>query len=142
MDGKKCFKCGIKKPLRLFYRHPMMGDGHLGKCKSCAKKDVRANRAANLAYYREYDRLRYQPKPRRKGEGRTITLARWRNKNRDKVSAHNKVARAVRAGKLKKLPCVVCGNSRSHGHHDDYTKPLEVRWLCAAHHREVHDKQF
>lgn len=37
---KKCFKCGIEKPLDAFYVHPQMGDGHLGKCKDCTKKDT------------------------------------------------------------------------------------------------------
>ena len=39
---KKCFKCGVEKPLTEFYVHPKMGDGHLGKCKDCTKKDSAA----------------------------------------------------------------------------------------------------
>ena len=38
MDKKKCFKCGKVKDLTLFYKHKMMNDGHLGKCKECTKK--------------------------------------------------------------------------------------------------------
>ena len=37
---KICFKCSQIKPLTDYYKHPQMGDGHLGKCKECTKKDV------------------------------------------------------------------------------------------------------
>lgn len=44
---KKCFRCGIEKPLSDFYVHKQMGDGHLNKCKVCTKGDT-AKRAAIL----------------------------------------------------------------------------------------------
>jgi len=45
---------------------------------------------------------------------------------------------AIRSGKIKRLPCERCGTLPSEAHHDDYTKPLKVRWLCKKHHTELH----
>ena len=48
---------------------------------------------------------------------------------------------AIRSKKLFKEPCEVCGTDKNiHAHHDDYLKPLNVRWLCAVHHKQWHDK--
>jgi hypothetical protein len=56
----------------------------------------------------------------------------------EKFAARSILQSAVRRGKIKRLPCVVCGDRNSHGHHTDYGKPLEVVWLCRKHHRERH----
>jgi len=41
METKKCFKCGVVKSIDSFYTHTQMADGHLNKCISCTKKDVK-----------------------------------------------------------------------------------------------------
>lgn len=43
-----------------------------------------------------------------------------------------------RRGKLLQQPCEVCGNPNSQKHHDDYSQPLIVRWLCRDHHLQFH----
>jgi ribosomal protein S27AE len=54
-------------------------------------------------------------------------------------SVHGKVARAKQKGELTVQPCEVCGTTDNiMAHHDDYTKPLDVRWLCPKHHRQFH----
>jgi hypothetical protein len=45
---------------------------------------------------------------------------------------------AVKKGIIKRTPCVLCGSiKRLHGHHSDYSKPLDVVWLCHKHHHMV-----
>ena len=44
---------------------------------------------------------------------------------------------ALRQGKITREPCMVCDDLASEMHHPDYSKPLEVVWFCAAHHREL-----
>jgi len=47
--------------------------------------------------------------------------------------------RAIKQGRLMKLPCEICKTDVDvQAHHDDYNKPLDVRWLCRKHHREHH----
>jgi hypothetical protein len=65
---------------------------------------------------------------------------RRRQKERHPVqeAARAAVYNAVKRGSLVRLPCEVCGEPKSQGHHDDYSKPLSVRWLCRTHHDEHH----
>lgn len=129
---KRCFKCGSVKPLTDFYKHSKMADGHLGKCKTCTKSDVTKHRAGN-DHVREYDR--------RRGSRQTPEDARrYRQANPKKYKAQTWVNNAVRDGRLVKPEvCEECpGTLQIEGHHDDYDKPTEVRWLCSRCHSLWH----
>lgn len=129
---KKCFKCNKIKSLTFFYKHPQMPDGYVNKCKECNKKDVKENRSAKLSYYRSYDKIRgnrQTPEYREK----------WRKDNLAKYQAKVLMSNLLRSKKITKGSCEECGTIESvHGHHDDYLKPFDVRWLCAAHHSQWH----
>ena len=51
---------------------------------------------------------------------------------------HRMVAYHLRKGNMTRQPCSVCGRADSHAHHDDYSRPLDVMWLCPVHHKERH----
>ena len=151
---KKCFKCGIVKPLNKFYRHSGMIDGYLNKCKECTKKDVKKHYRTNKQHYKEYERERNQKPERKKYRAKKNKAWRlghpersaeikknWMENNDLKRKAHNAVSNAVRNGKLIKMPCQVCGNPKSEAHHHDYSKPLDVVWLCDFHHKQEHMKE-
>lgn len=155
MDGKStdkvCFKCDRRLPLTDFYKHPQMGDGHLNKCKECTKRDVSENYRGNLDHYKAYERSRLHDPKRvsaRREHGKRLWReqpdkirghrSRWAAKNGHKRAAQITMGNAIRDGKLKRQPCERCGSLRAQGHHEDYSKPLEVMWLCPKHHGERH----
>ncbi len=55
-----------------------------------------------------------------------------------KIKARRKLNTEIRAGRIKRGKCAICGAPRAHGHHPDYSKPLEVLWLCEPHHKAMH----
>ena len=134
--SKTCFKCSRFLPLEQFYKHKMMGDGHLNKCIDCAKKDEHARRLSKIDEIRAYDRARAKTKERRKQAAEI--LKRWRASDSRIAAAHRAVARAIKSGNLIKLPCEVCAENKSEAHHDDYNKPLDVKWYCSVHHKARH----
>ena len=133
---KECFKCKTIKPLTEFYKHSKMADGHLGKCKVCAKNDVNLHRSENLDRIREYDKERSKL-PHRIKLATEVTKA-WRAEDTRRQTAHSAVARAIKNGVLTRMPCERCGAVKSEGHHEDYDKPLEVMWLCTPCHKQRH----
>lgn len=138
-SSKICFKCGKRKALEKFYRHHQMLDGRLNKCIECAKADAAAHRSANIEKVREYDRERAK-QPHRIKQAAEVARA-WRQEDKRRARAHSAVARAVRSGQLERLPCSVCGDPKSHAHHEDYDRKLDVTWLCASHHKHHHQAQ-
>lgn len=54
-----------------------------------------------------------------------------------KVDARVKASRAAKKGILTKTPCA-CGSTATEGHHEDYSKPLEVVWMCRQCHCALH----
>lgn len=101
------------------------------------------------ACQREGNRERYSRDPKR-GAAKRMTYydtvkayaynKRWRSENREKKNAHSAVEYAVKTGKLARPNyCEACRKvGPVHGHHEDYSKPLEVEWLCVACHRAIH----
>ena len=133
---KRCRTCGRRKPLSAFYAHPDMADGHLHSCKECRKAYARsrigpASRAA--------DRRRYRRSKSRR-EQIHAQARRWIASNPKGRRAHNIVASAIQRGLLVRGKCEKCGAQKVHAHHDDYRRPLAVRWLCALHHVQAHQE--
>ena len=56
-------------------------------------------------------------------------------------AARNYLNRLIRKGLVTRLNCEICGSNKNiEAHHDDYARPLEVKWLCRVHHDEHHHK--
>jgi len=113
-----------------------MTDGLLGKCKDCARRDALQHRNRTIEKARAYDRERSKLPHRvalhADGSRRRRAL------NPERHRAHQQLRRAVKKGIVKRLPCSVCGSQKSIGHHPDYSKPIDVVWLCQPHHAAVH----
>lgn len=134
---KICFKCQQQKVLKDFYAHERMSYGHFNKCKECAKKDTAAHREKNIDKIRALDRKRSK-KIKYKKQRATIVNATRKN-HPEFAKAHNAVRTAIIKGALKRMPCEKCGSTlKIHAHHDDYFKPMDIKWLCATHHRARH----
>ena len=135
---KMCFKCGKTKSVDGFYVHPEMSDGHLGKCKECARRDVIEHRNLNIERIRAYDRER--GKLPRRVKANTARNKVRRRENPQQYKAQGAVSNAVRDGRLEKPEkCQSCGaRTRLCGHHADYSQPLQVAWLCYVCHKSEH----
>lgn len=129
---KVCFKCLESKPLGEFYKHKAMADGRLGKCKLCTKRDVSRHRDANLERARDYDRARY----RRDREKRIAVIKAAYRKYPERLRARRAVHNAIRDKRLfRPSTCGRCGGPGPiEASHNDYSKPLEVEWLCRSCH--------
>ena len=137
---KKCFKCNIEKPLSEFYKHSQMKDGHVNKCKKCNKKDVSENYQKNIDYYRDYEKTEKRKKSHNERQKKYDNV--YRSKYPKKYKAHKMVGNAIRDGILiRPNKCECCESTLNiQAHHDDYNKPLDVRWICVRCHKKWHSE--
>ncbi len=136
-----------------------------GTCAKCKKRvQMRRWRAANPERWKELMAASYQrhaaKKREKQREYRQANLEERRAADRaymkkrgkpyadpEKIKAQNLVNRAIARGDLFPQPCEGCGAEAYpthdgrrgvHAHHDDYSKPLDVRWLCYSCHGKEH----
>jgi hypothetical protein len=90
----------------------------------------------HAAYEADYFKSEEKRKLRAERERRRVRTP----DGRRKAEARWATRKAIRAGAIERAPCEVCGEATAEAHHDDYSKPLSIRWLCRLHHREHHAK--
>lgn len=122
---RACSTCKIVKLLEEFASNKSRDkiSGRSYECRICERKRSREyylkHKEKLLKKQKEYYKVRKEVSP-------------------EKIRARELVKVAVKSGKLIKEPCIVCLDTEVQGHHPDYSKPLEVKWLCVLHHRELH----
>ena len=104
------------------------------------KEYYRKYRENNREKFREYNRIynkKWRDKFGYKNEYEYV------KRNPKKRKAQQLLQYAVKTKRIKKEPCKICGKIKLvQGHHKDYSKPLEVVWLCPLHHKHVHMKKI
>ena len=125
---KTCRACGHPKSLAEFYRHDRMADGHLNQCKACVRAGMKRAYHSNREHYRAYDAARSAKKRE------------WDAKNPEKITAQKIARNALRRGEIvRKTECEKCnGGDTVQMHHDDYSQPLKVKFLCVHCHTAEH----
>lgn len=124
-------------------------DGLTSSCKECLSiRDKKiANQPSRVIARFEYSKTERGREARKRATDNyeiknrfavTESKRRWEEKNPKKKSVHGLVAYAIKNGVIKRNPCIICGDKKSHAHHDDYNKLLDVTWLCSRHYQEWH----
>jgi hypothetical protein len=61
---------------------------------------------------------------------------------RKRKIARNAIGIRMRRGTIKRQPCEVCNEPNAQAHHENYDRPLDVRWLCETYHRIEHGERI
>lgn len=134
-----CSKCNLMLPVSEFYVDRSKPAGHTADCRACRKQAVNEYASRNRA--KEQDRKRLAHK--RDSAAMAVRVAAWMDSHPEAVKAYRIYRRARRCGFLT-IPaqCSACGQTaKLDGHHEDYTKPLKVEWLCRSCHKTLHANQ-
>ncbi len=124
---KYCSKCKQTKNESEFYKEAKSKDGLRSDCKACKETTTINWRRANQEKNRVQQNIRVEKYNKNHPE-----------RPKARVTANN----AVRDGKIEQQPCeVIDCTEKAEKHHEDYSKPLDVRWLCKKHHTLLHRKE-
>ncbi len=118
-------------------------------CKKCGAAANKAYREANpekcaesQMAYREANKEKISARQaiyrKANREKRKASKAAYYQANPERKKAHKAVTRAIKSGKLVRLPCSECGETKTEAHHYAYDMPLDVIWLCRKHHAQLH----
>jgi len=140
---KTCSKCGVEKEGSDFGKEKRTKCGTQSRCKSCILEYSNQRRRDRKLEDPDYclkvneSRLRWKRKNSSKS---TLYNRGYRQRNPDKYSAHREVKAAVEKGLLVPLTCCQSCDSfgKTEGHHEDYSRPLDVVWLCVKCHKDLH----
>ncbi len=128
---KICPKCKEAKASTEFYKRKSnkkdLLQSYCKECRNDYQKEYRQSKRG-IAFQKKYRQSEKYKKYQ-------VEIARaYSKRNPEKIRAKRIVAWAIISGRLKRMPCEVCGTLKAEGHHEDYSKPLDVRWLCRKHH--------
>jgi hypothetical protein len=135
--NKICCACKRKLPSKSYYLQTASPDGWRPQCIDCDRvyhHEWQKNNPDKVQVNRE----RYENTPKGKSKRKEI-VRRYLINNRVKVRARQLVRNRIFRGKLIKPDrCEEClQGAVVQSHHDDYSKPLEIKWLCRQCHKEV-----
>ena len=135
---KVCSRCKAEKDDSCFREDRRTRTGLSSYCKPCCsehhyewleKNRTKVNSQSLKSYYKRRSEIEAQG-------------IKWKYTPNDKKKQHSRIKffRAVKSGKIiKPSNCEECGGTDNiEGHHEDYSKPLEVMWLCRKCHRAKH----
>lgn len=129
---KICSKCKNLKEDKEFYKDKRSKDGLYSWCKKC---HLEINKNNSYKYFKKYKyKIKYTEKM-----AKYFKEYRKNPINRKKGLCRSKTGKLVKWGKIKKLPCKICGDKEVQIHHPDYNNPFKVEFLCSKHHRELHN---
>jgi len=134
---KRCGSCGEEKELSDFHDDKKAADGRQFRCKDCKREYCKEHYAKHSKRIKEQVGMYQQTDAGKASRKRCAET--YRRSCPQKAAAQNKLNRAVAGGVITRQPCAVCGSADSvQGHHPDYTKPLDVVWLCRSCHFSHH----
>ena len=131
---KKCSKCLVAKVITEFRKRRVCKNGVNSQCKDCCRKYEKKWIAQNYSRWAKQQKKWISQNRGHYLEVQRVGQRKYYRKWPQKTKAHYAVQLAIKAGKLKRQPCNICGNELSEAHHPDYSKPLEIQWLCKRHH--------